>query len=337
MVDLPERGGRGRLPLTVIGGYLGAGKTTLLNRLLTQTHGVRLAVLVNDFGSVNVDADLIANRDGETIRLTNGCVCCSIGDDLAFTLHDLADRADGPDHIVVEASGVAEPIRLAGYAASHPRLALDAIVVVADAETIRTRADDKYVGDLIRLQLASADVVALSKTDLIDAEASRQVRRWIEGEVPRARILEAAQAGHFTELLFSGRAQPPRPTCEGAEDHRRIFATWTFTREQPLDGAALRAAIAALPPAVIRAKGFVSLAEAPGRRFVLQLVGARWSLEPEDAGTTPDALSLGRSVVVCIGLADQLDISQLATLFAPTSPPVLPPAVAALLQGEKSP
>ena len=102
-----------RLPVTVVGGYLGAGKTTLLNRLLADTQGRRLAVLVNDFGAVNIDAGLIANRDGETISLVNGCVCCSIGDNLGMTLYDLAERPDGPEHIVIEASGVADPARIA--------------------------------------------------------------------------------------------------------------------------------------------------------------------------------------------------------------------------------
>ena len=148
---IPARAGR--LAVTIIGGYLGAGKTTLLNRLLADVHGMRLAVLVNDFGAVNIDAALIANRDGETISLTNGCVCCSIGDNLGIALYDLAERRDGPEHIVVEASGVADPARIAHYAGCHPRLDLDGIVVVVDAETVQARADDKYVGDVVRQQL----------------------------------------------------------------------------------------------------------------------------------------------------------------------------------------
>src|SRR5260221_6929532 len=151
----------GQIPVTVIGGSLGAGKTTLLNRLLSQAQGVKLAVLVNDFGSVNIDAGLIASRDGETISLANGCVCCTIGDNLGLALHNLAERPDGPEHIVIEASGVADPAKIAHYAASHPRLALDSIVVVADAETVQERSHDKYVGDLVRLQLAGADVIVL--------------------------------------------------------------------------------------------------------------------------------------------------------------------------------
>ncbi|MBN9512732.1 MAG: GTP-binding protein [Alphaproteobacteria bacterium] len=322
------------IPVSVIGGYLGAGKTTLLNRLLADPQGVRLAVVVNDFGSVNIDAALIANREGETISLTNGCVCCSIGDNLALALHDLAERPNGPEHIVIEASGVADPARIADYAASHPRLFLDGIIVVADAETVRTRVHDKYVGDLVRSQLETADLVVLSKVDLIDAAAFRQVRAWIAAEMPGARIVAAPRAGQVADLLLSGAtgyAALSRPRADG--EHARQFATWSFVHRQMLDGDALRTAVAALPPAVVRAKGIVRLVEAPERRFVLQLVGRRWSLEPEPVGTQ-DALASDPSVIVCIGLADQLEPEGLDALFASTPVAALPGAVRDLLQGE---
>ncbi len=354
----------GQIPVVVIGGYLGAGKTTVLNRLLAQAHGIKLAVLVNDFGSVNIDAALVARRDGETISLTNGCVCCTIGDNLGLALYDLAERPDGPERIVIEASGVADPANIAHYAASHPRLALDSIVVIADAETIQERSHDKYVGDLVRLQLAAADMIVLSKTDLVDADACRRVRRWIEAELPQARILAGPDAGSFADLLLqhddfcfgrrpgsrseavhepgrrrdsreSHRAlldraerRPPFPASDG--DHGRMFTTWTFVRGCPLEGAALRAAVAALPPAVVRAKGIVRLSEAPDRRFVLQLVGRRWSLEGIPG---PRTLS-DRSEIVCIGPADQLDPASLEVLFADVAPAVVAPAIRGLLQGE---
>lgn len=310
-----------QLPVTIVGGYLGAGKTTLLNGLLSGAHGVRLAVIVNDFGSVNIDAALVANRDGETVSLANGCVCCSIGDNLGLTLHDLAERADGPEHVVIEASGVAEPANIARFAASHPRLVLDSIIVVADAETIRARAGDKYVGDLVRRQLAAADIIVLSKTDLVDAETRRQVLAWIAAEVPGARIVETPGAGLLAQLVLAGRPAHARPAphkpahhhADGA--HAELFSTWNFCCDRPLDGAALRTAIAALPPAVIRAKGILCLAEAPGQSFVLQVVGRRWSLEPAPAAAHPERRP-GHSDMVFIGPSDELDPQRLACLFA---------------------
>ena len=147
--DSPSRPS-GAIPVTVIGGYLGSGKTTLLNALLRGGHGRRLAVLVNDFGSINIDADLITAHGGDTISLANGCICCSLQDNLGTTLHSLAARSDPPDQIVIEASGVADPSRIGHYAMSLPGLHLDAVIVVADAEGIRRQARDKYVGDIVR-------------------------------------------------------------------------------------------------------------------------------------------------------------------------------------------
>ncbi len=322
----------GRIPVTVIGGYLGAGKTTLLNRILAGAHGLRLAVMVNDFGSVNIDAALIESRDGETISFTNGCICCSIGDNLAAALHDLAERPEGPDHIVIEASGVADPATIAGYAMCHPRLGLDGMVILADAETVRARADDKYVGDLVRRQLAAADVIVLSKIDLADEETCRQVQRWIVNEVPHARLIAGAEAAAVAELLLANDIDiPSRPRASApAGLHARQFAAWTFQRHQPLDGAALRAAIDALPSTVVRAKGIVSLAEAPEARFVLQLVGRRWSLEAQPGRGMPFACS----EIVCIGLAEQLDSARLDELFAGVTPGIATPTLRALMQPE---
>ena len=109
----------------MIGGYLGAGKTTLVNRLLSDSGGRRLAVLVNDFGAINVDAGLVSSRSGETISLTNGCVCCSMGGELLFELAGLRDRDDPPEHVIIEASGVGDPAAIAMYGAAGLALRYD--------------------------------------------------------------------------------------------------------------------------------------------------------------------------------------------------------------------
>ena len=156
------------------------------------------------------------------------------------------------------------------------------------------------------------------------------MRDWIAAEAPAARILDRSGRDSFTALVLAGgvarvwSAISARPTApeHSHENHARLFATWSFCADRPLDGCALRAAIAALPTAVIRAKGIVRLIDAPDRRYVLQLVGRRWSLEPQPHGAERaddeqgNGEPSGRSAIVCMGLAGQLDPARLDTLFA---------------------
>jgi len=284
------------IPVTVIGGYLGSGKTTLLNALLRGGHGLRLAVLVNDFGSINIDAELIAAHEGDTISLANGCICCSLRDNLGAAFYALAARPDPPDHVIIEASGVADPQRIAHYAQAIPGLRLDGIIVLADAELIRRQARDKYVGDTVLRQLQAADLIVLSKIDLVAPDAVADVRAWLVTHAPGAPII-AAVAGQLPLAYTLGRdpesdaailARPPdtSPALSGehVHDHERhdlVFDQVTFTTDAPCSRADLTATIAALPPAVVRAKGVVYLADAPEHRFILQLVGRRWTLQQD--------------------------------------------------------
>lgn len=166
------------IPVTVVAGYLGSGKTTLLNQVLRQADGRRIAVLVNDFGEVGIDDELIAAADGDTITLTNGCVCCRIGSDLMTALWSVRDREVPPDRVVIEASGIADPAPIAHHALT-PGFDLDGVVVLLDAETVRRRERHPIVGRTIRRQLAGADVLVLNKIDLVSAAHSAiSTRGW---------------------------------------------------------------------------------------------------------------------------------------------------------------
>ena len=285
------------VPVTVIGGYLGAGKTTLINRLLRADGGVRLAVIVNDFGALNIDADLIASHDGGTYTLTNGCVCCALGDDLGLTLADIVDAPDRVDEVVIEASGVAEPARLTAYVGPWSGTSLRAIVVVADAETIRARSVDKYVGDLVVRQLQAADLIVLNKIDLVEAADAEEVAVWLEQTVPGRPVLMAAHAAVASEVLML----PPQPTTtgrttpSGGGDHDQTFTAVAVTSTTPWQRAALETLLDTLPPWVVRIKGTV-LVDDPTGGQLLQVVGQRWNLSPSDrvGGTELVVVAVGR-------------------------------------------
>ncbi len=182
----------GPLPVMLVGGWLGAGKTTWINRLLREAGGRRLAVLVNDFGSVNIDAEWLAAEgsmaEAGIVPLTGGCLCCSFGDDLPGTLRRLACREPRPDLAVVELSGVARPSAVRGSLVLAPGTQATGTWVLADAAAIRRQASDPYVGDTVREQLAAADRLLINKADRVSADALESLRRWAQGAAPGARI-----------------------------------------------------------------------------------------------------------------------------------------------------
>ncbi len=291
------------IPVTIIAGYLGAGKTTLINALLAGDHGRRLAVLVNDFGAVNIDQELIVRHDGDTIALSNGCVCCSIRDALGDALDAVTALRPQPDNIVIEASGVANPEKIAYYGQGWPGLRLDAVVTLADCTSIRERAGDKFVGKLVLRQMAAADFVLLTKTDLIDDATHQSVRHWLDNSAAAPSVLEANHGALPVEaLLDTGGRNLPIQLSEGTEDHSHAFDSFLFEARRPFERDGLLRALEGWPDAVLRAKGIVHLAGDPGHAYHLQRVGRRCALEAADAWPGAPETRL-----VMIGPRGQLD------------------------------
>jgi G3E family GTPase len=304
------------LPFTVIGGYLGAGKTTLLNHLLASAAGLRLAVLVNDFGSVNIDASLIRSHDGETIELANGCMCCTLVGGFASAISQVLDRADRFDHLVIEASGVADPAKIAQYGQMYG-LPLDGILLVVDAERVRLQAANKYVGDTVLRQFGQADLIVLNKTDLLPAGELQDLRKWLAGVAPGVKIVGTVRAEVPLDVLFGahgGRAGAEALRAGGYHpDHSHTYGTWTVERADALSREALGRFAAGLGERIFRAKGVVSIEGSPARSYIYQQVGTRWSLEPGDpAGEAP-----GVSRLVVIGLVGATSAAALHALLAP--------------------
>ena len=208
-----------RIPLTVIGGFLGAGKTTLLNRVLTRSTR-RAAVLVNDFGPINIDAELVARHDGDTISLSNGCVCCSIGSGLEDALCRVLALDPPPEWIVIEASGVSDPARIAQVGMADPALQLESVVVVADAAQLRAQADDPLLADTVRRQIDAAGLLILNKTDLATPEQIAALRGWLDTLVPGLPVIQAVESDVDIEQTMTAAAlpEPARATAPAGHD-----------------------------------------------------------------------------------------------------------------------
>jgi G3E family GTPase len=278
-----------RLPVTLLGGYLGAGKTTLVNRLLAETDR-RLVVLVNDVGAVDVDASLIAQHDGQTLTLTNGCVCCSITDDLGPVLEHVRSMVAGPtppEQVVMELSGVAEPARVAPWAKTTG-FELDGIVVAADAEQIADLSARRFVGDTVRTQLESADLVLLTKTDLV-ADRGVAARRFVARHTG-APIVDASDIE--ANAVFGRGGAIPDVAAVGDRHETRLVDVAGLTRaelEQVVDSFE-----------AIRAKGLVRCVDS-NAPFEVQVVGRRRSVRLRPDLAHRDT----RSVLVVIDLPDE--------------------------------
>jgi G3E family GTPase len=315
--------------LTVIGGFLGAGKTTLLNHLLASGLNERTTLLINDFGSVNIDADLIAWRSGEVIQLTNGCMCCSVGGDFSQALLRVMAQSDPPERIIIETSGVSDPWKIAQVGLTGQRLRLDAVIVLADAATVREHARDRYVGEVVLSQLRAADMLVLNKTDLISPAQRVALRAWLAATAPRARILDAVNGALPLDLLLHTPLRTPlrTPREEGAgrgngallgqargwqvSRHDDAFFRWQFTAPGLWDAQRLQEVLDALPAEVLRLKGFVRLSDTPDQWQMLQWAGRRWQLTP-----APRPREGGDAQLVVIGAPRDFDCRVLDQAFA---------------------
>lgn len=326
------------VPLTILTGFLGAGKTTLLNRILTGNHGLRVGVLVNDFGSINIDAELIVGVDNNMISLSNGCVCCQIRDDLIESVVALLARPEGIEYILLEASGVADPggiFATFSDANLRDRIRLDSIICVVDADQVFAHPEYPPLMELKLQQVGFADMLILNKVDLAGPEQVAKVRAWLDEHFNRLRIVET----NFCEvpyevLLGVGRFDPAHASLElrtidmkcsdsnchehhHQHNHSKVFSTWSYETDQPLALEALRETLRKLPGTVYRAKGVIYCADAPGRRAVLQVVGRRVDISlQEEWGTR-----IRRTQIVVIGSADGIDRVMLDRQFSQTVAP----------------
>ena len=297
-----------RIPVTVLTGYLGAGKTTLLNRILSEDHGRRYAVIVNEFGEVGIDNDLILNTDEELFEMNNGCICCTVRGDLIKTMHSLLQKRGNFDAIVVETTGLADPGPVAQTffvdTFLQDRTVLDSVTTVVDAKHIGQRlADSREAAE----QIAFADQIVLNKTELVSESELREIEARLRKLNPLAPIHRAQRSNVPLEKVL-GRGgfdldriitlepeflNPPHgeaghvhdEDCDHdhahghahAHDHEHDagISSISLTSHKPMDGGKisdwLSYVVQTQGPDILRAKGIIDV-QGEDRRLVFQAV-----------------------------------------------------------------
>lgn len=331
--------------VTVLSGFLGAGKTTLLKRLIENPEGERLAVLVNDFGAVNIDAALVESVASDQIALSNGCICCSIRDDLADAVVRLLDRDLRPDRILIEASGVSRPLAiLEGLSREdiRDRITIEATLCLIDADQFPSL--DYKSTELAIDQAVSSDLLILNKCDVARPADLAATEETLVSTMPEIRRIRTVFADVPREVLFgpqaakgdgpAARAGSHRVghahdhghdhdhghthahVCDAHCDHAHHshadeFESWSWTSDAVIDVEKLRRAVRDLPHGLLRAKGVLRGAGPTGdhQRVVFHLVGKRSSVTLE-AGAAPEV-----SQLVAIGRRGEIAPAALQQVF----------------------
>jgi cobalamin biosynthesis protein CobW len=302
-----------KIPTTVITGFLGAGKTTLVRHVLERAQGRRLAIIVNEFGTVGIDGELLrgcGNPDcpeENIVELANGCLCCTVADDFVPTMEALLDRPSPPEHILIETSGLALPkplLKAFDWPAIRSRVTVDGVIAVVDGPAVATgrfaddpdavarqrAADpsldhDNPLAEVYEDQLFAADLVVLNKSDLVDASTAVRLREEIAAKLPRAVKVVSAQDGRIDPAVLLGlgaaaednlAARPSHHDALGVHDHDD-FESFVMEMSE-IDSAEFlvrRLRDAAALHDILRIKGFLAVRAKP-LRLALQGVGTRF-------------------------------------------------------------
>ena len=312
---------------TVLGGYLGVGKTTLLNNIL-RDNGLRntlpgegygksrrIALLINDFGDINIDAKLIESQTDNQINLANGCVCCTLTDGFTNAVETLLEASPKPDHIIVEASGVADVNNLSQYGHSE-ELKLASIIVVADAETVRRKASDKYVAKTIQRQLKAADLILLNKVDLIETSEAADLGAWLNELTAGVPVASCVKCDVPMSLIFDLESHGNNISDE-AHAHEQ-YSSWSFSTTKTGTRAALEIFMQGLGSDVLRCKGVI--VDDVGNRLTLQVVGSRKEIELQASEATTNSAAdkaVDRAIgieLVAVGMSNAFDTAKLDSM-----------------------
>tara|TARA_B100001245_G_scaffold215554_1_gene182832 strand:+ start:554 stop:1561 length:1008 start_codon:yes stop_codon:yes gene_type:complete len=291
------------LAVTLLTGFLGSGKTTILRHALERPQGLKIAAVVNDVGEIEVDAHLVAAETPSRISLANGCVCCALADDLSNQLETLARTGDY-DVVIIEATGVADPISVAQAIHGTNGCHLDGIVAVADSRSLEEQLGNHHTASLLHRQLQAAHLVVLSKIDLVNEDIRQTAHDLVAKAAPGSRILPV-ERGQIDVNVLCG-ASDKGVSITNSENFSNFDVVSTVINPAgPWDPIHLGNALEQSDHQLLRAKGWFD--DQHGNRYHLEVVGRRWSIEQSSDGPF--------QALVLIGL-DQIDVDAAAAMLA---------------------
>lgn len=294
-------------PVTLLSGYLGSGKTTLVNYVLNNADGLRIAVMVNDFGDLPIDTSLIVAKDDDIIQLSGGCVCCSYGNDLVRALARLQDLPNKPEHVLIECSGVALPTPVKMSLSLIQGLAYDGTVGLIDGSQILKQLSDRYIGDTVARQIKQADVLFLSKIDKLTDDVKQSVYEKIGtitskhavgieyGSVPLDTVLSSYVADDLSvdkDMKF-----------QNSKFTHANFESMVVRHANAVNLTTLHSKLTSHSAGIVRAKGYLYADD--GRQYLMQLVGDHCEFTPVNK-IPISGLSENESAFVVIGIKGKL-------------------------------
>ncbi|GAA6623209.1 CobW family GTP-binding protein [Scytonema sp. NUACC26] len=297
VTDIPKRG----MPVTIITGFLGSGKTTLLNQILKNKQNLKVAVLVNEFGDINIDSQLLVSVDQDMVELSNGCICCTINDGLVDAVYRVLEREERIDYLVIETTGIADPLPIVlTFLGTELRdlTNLDSILTVVDSEAFDS---EHFQSEAALKQLTYGDIILLNKTDLVTPKKLQELEAYIHNVKVSAKILHSTY-GQVPLALILGVGLNANDVCSFEDDTHEHhhhhgnhshhlendgFMSISFQSDRPFDVNKFEAFLTEdMPAGVFRAKGFLWFNDSE-LRHIFQLSGPRYHLYADEWTTAP--------------------------------------------------